>query len=339
MFERAENHTAVQTMQAIAQSEYGGPEVLGLTKVEKPVPKDNEVLVKVHASSVNAGDWHLMRGKPFLIRLMFGGLLKPAIPIIGVDVAGTVAAVGQNITQFQVGDAVFGDVSGCGFGAFAEYVCATEDSLIHKPESIPFREAGVVPAGAIAALQALRDFGNIQAGQKVLVKGASGGVGSFAVQIAKAFGAEVTAVLSTKKLEMGRSLGVDHLIDYQKTDLTTLEEQYDLILDAAGFQPFWHYLPLLKPTGTYVMVGGATTPFFQAMLFGAIAEKITGKKIKCLEAKMNTDDLKLIRDWLTDQKIKPFIDRDFQLTEVPDAIRYLEQRQGRGKIAVQVSSL
>lgn len=205
-------------MKAIVQREYGSADVLRLEDVDKPVAQDNEVLVRIHAASVNSGDWHLMRGDPFFIRLMFGGLLKPKIKILGFDVAGGVEAIGKDVTQFQPGDEVFGDLSVCGFGAFAEYVCATEAALVLKPASISFEQAATIPGAALAALQGLRDVGQIQSGQKVLVNGASGGVGSFAVQIAKAFGADVTALCSPKKMDMVRSLGADHVIDYTQID-------------------------------------------------------------------------------------------------------------------------
>jgi NADPH:quinone reductase-like Zn-dependent oxidoreductase len=238
-------------MKAIVQSEYGSADMLSLEDVDKPVVPDNGVLVRVHAASVKAGDWHLMRGTPFPVRLMFGGLLKPKIKILGSDVAGRVEAVGKDVTQFQPGDEVFGDLSECGFGAFAEYVCATEAALVLKPTSTSFEAAATVPGAALAALQGLRDCGQIQSGQTVLINGASGGVGSFAVQIAKVFGAEVTAVCSTEKMDMVRSLGnspggslsADHVIDYTQADVTQSGQRYDLILDR---QPTVQYLTIYQ---------------------------------------------------------------------------------------------
>ena len=223
-------------MKAIVTEQYGSPDVLRLKEVAKPTPEDDEVLVKVHAASVNAGDWHLMRADPFLIRLMYG-LRKPSRPILGSDVAGRVEAVGQSVTQFQPGDEVFGDLSNSGFGAFAEYVSAAESALIHKPARLSFAQAAAVPLAAVTALQALRDKGQLQAGQTVLISGASGGVGSYAVQIAKALGAEVTGVCSTAKVEMVRSLGADHVIDYTREDFTQSGQQYDLILAVGGRRP------------------------------------------------------------------------------------------------------
>jgi len=327
-------------MKAIVQSEYGPPEVLKLTTVDRPIPQDHEVLVQVHAASVNAGDWHLMRGTPFLIRVMFGGLRKPAIKILGMDMAGQVEAVGQAVTQFQPGDAVFGDLSEWGFGAFAEYVAVPESALVHKPTEISFEAAAAVPGAALAALQALRDYGQVQAGQKVLINGASGGVGSFAVQIAKAFGAEVTAVCSTKKIGMVRSLGADHVVDYTETEVSLANPQahqrYDVIVDAAAYRSFFTYLPALIPGGTYVIVGGGTAPFFQAMLLGPGISRIRGCQVKALAARPNQADLVILKDLVTAGKITPAIDRCYSLDQVPNAIHYLEQRQVKGKVIIRM---
>ena len=320
-------------MKAIVQTEYGSTQMLSLQEVDKPVIPDNGVLVRVHAASVNAGDWHLMRGTPFLLRLIFGGLLKPKIKILGTDVAGRVEAVGKDVTQFQPGDEVFGSLSECGFGAFAEYVCATEAALMLKPANTSFEEAATVPGAALAALQGLRDFGLV-AGQKVLIVGASGGVGSFAVQIAKALGAEVTALCSTKKIDMVRSLGADCVIDYTQADVTRQGQHYDLIFDAAAYRSVFDYLPALTPEGTYVLVGGSTARFFQAMFLGPWISRLGGRKVKCLALKPDRADLIVLRDLIEAGKISPFIDRRYNLSEVPAAIRYLEQRQVRGKVAI-----
>lgn len=322
-------------MKAIVQTEYGSTQMLSLQEVDKPVVPDNGVLVRVHAASVNAGDWHLMRGTPFLIRLIFGGLLKPKIKILGTDVAGRVEAVGKDVTQFQPGDEVFGSLSECGFGAFAEYVCATEAALVLKPANTSFEEAATVPGAALPALQGLRDFGLV-AGQKVLIVGASGGVGSFAVQIAKALGAEVTALCSTKKIDMVRSLGADCVIDYTQADVTRQGQHYDLIFDAAAYRSVFDYLPALTPEGTYVLVGGSTARFFQAMFLGPWISRLGGRKVKCLALKPDRADLIVLRDLIEAGKISPFIDRRYNLSEVPAAIRYLEQRQVRGKVAISV---
>ena len=331
-------------MKAIVQDEYGSPDVLRLEEVERPVLQDNQVLVRVQASSVNAGDWHLMRGVPFLLRLMFGGLAKPKIKTLGSDVAGQVAAIGKDITQFQVGDEVFGDVSECGFGAFAEYVGVPEAALGLKPANATFEIAAAVPGAALAALQALRDCGQLQPGQKVLVNGASGGVGSFAVQMAKAFGAEVTGVCSTEKMEMVRfpggktspTQGADHVIDYTQTDLSQIGQQYDLIIDAAAYRSVYDFLPVLKPGGTYVMVGGSTGRFFQVMFLGPWIAKTRHCHVKLLVTKPNQDDLAVVKELVDAGKITPFIDRQYPLREVASAIRYVEQRQVKGKVVINV---
>jgi NADPH:quinone reductase-like Zn-dependent oxidoreductase len=338
-------------MKAIVQTEYGSSDVLSLQEVDKPVVPDNGVLVQVRATSVNAGDWHLMRGDPFLSRLMFGGILKPKIKILGMDVAGIVEAVGKDVTLFQVGDEVFGDLSECGFGAFAEYACATEAALSLKPTNISFEQAATVPVAAMTALQGLRDCGQSQSGQKVLINGASGGVGSFAVQIAKALGAEVTAVCSTSKMEMLQSLGADNIIDYTQTDVTKNGQQYDLILDAAAYRSVFDYAPIIKADGTYVLIGGSISRLFQVLLFGSVLSRIMRRKLKCLMVKPNRSDLIILKEMIEARKIVPFIvgeastledaasplaNQTYRLSEVPTAIRQLEQRQVRGKVAIIV---
>lgn len=323
-------------MRAIVQTEYGSPDVLRLEEVDKPVLSDNGVLVRVYAASVNAGDWHLMRGTPFISRLMFGGLLKPKIKILGFDVAGRVEAVGKNVTQFKPGDEVFGDLSECGFGAFAEYVCAAESALVLKPIATTFEDAAVVPGAALTALQALRDLGQIQAGQRVLINGASGGVGSFAVQIAKTYGAEVTAVCSTTKMDRVRSLGADHVIDYTQTDITQHGQRYDLMLDAAAYRSVFDYLPLLTTQGSYVMVGGSIARLFQVMIFGSWISRISRRRVKCLVVKPNQKDLVTLRELMVADKLAPLIDQHYTLSEVPAAIRHLEQRQVVGKVAIRI---
>jgi NADPH:quinone reductase-like Zn-dependent oxidoreductase len=323
-------------MKAIVQTVYGAPDVLQLAEVSPPIVPANGVLVKVHATSVNAGDWHLMRGTPFLVRLIFGGLLKPKITTLGSDVAGIVEAVGQDVQQFQPGDAVFGDVSEAGCGGFAEYVCAPESVLAHKPANLSFELAAIVPVAALSALQALRDYGQIQPGQKVLINGASGGVGSFAVQIAKAFGAEVTAVCSTAKIDRVRALGADHIINYTQTNITQTGQQFDLILDAAAYRSVFDYLPSLTPIGTYVLIGGSTTRLFQTMLLGPWLSKTRLQNVKLLMVKPNQADLITLKEMLEMGKIKPMLDRTYPLSEVPTAIHQLEQRQVTGKIAIVV---
>ncbi|MGD1896231.1 MAG: NAD(P)-dependent alcohol dehydrogenase [Phormidesmis sp.] len=335
-------------MKAIVQSEYGTADVLRLEEIEKPIVTDNEVLVRVYGAGVHAGDWHLMRGTPFLTRLILGGIIKPKITTIGTDIAGQVEAVGKDIKQFQTGDEVFGDLSECGFGAFSEYVSVPETALVHKPANLSFTEAATVPVSGLAALQALRDYGEIQPGQKVLINGASGGVGSFAVQLAKGFGAEVTAVCSTSKIEMVKSLGADYVVDYTQSDPTKPAQRYDLIIDTAAYRPFSDFLEALAqpsqkeitPGGTYVMVGGATSEFFRAMLLGSFVERFKAKasrrKVKCLISKPNQADLTVLKDWIEAGKLKPFVDRAYRLADVPTAIRYIEERQVKGKVAISI---
>src|SRR6266699_2817226 len=258
------------TMKAIVYTTYGSPDVLQFKEVAKPTPKDNEVQVKVHAASVNAAELHLLRGKPFLMRLMGFGLLKPKHTILGAAMAGRVEAVGRNVRQLQPGDEIFGDLTKCGWGAFAEYVCAREDALALKPANVTFEEAAAVPLAAVTALQGLRAKGQIKLGQKVLIHGAGGGVGTFAVQIAKAFGAEVTGVCSTRNVDMVRSIGADQVIDYTKEDFTKSGQRYDLILAVNGYHPILDYKRALSPKGRYVMTGGNMAQFFQAIALGPV---------------------------------------------------------------------
>jgi NADPH:quinone reductase-like Zn-dependent oxidoreductase len=324
-------------MKAIVYTEYGPPDVLNLDEVQKPTPRDDEVLVKVHAASANAADWHLMRADPFLVRVMGFGLLKPKNGLLGADIAGRVEAVGRNVTQFQPGDEVFGDLSGRGFGAYAEYVCATEDALASKPANVSFEEAAAVPLAAVTALQGLRYKGQIQPGQKVLINGASGGVGTFAVQIARSFGAEVTGVCSTAKSELVRSIGADHVIDYTKQDFTRSRQRYDRILAANGYHPISDYRRALSPNGTYVMTGGSGAQMLQAMTLGPIMSVTGSKKMGYLSMKQNKEDLVFVKDLLEGGEITPIIDRTYPLSEVPEAIRYLEEGHARGKVVIHVS--
>ncbi len=320
-------------MKAMVYERYGPPEVLRLREVETPTPKDNEVLVKIHAASVNALDWHHLRGKPFLIRLMGAGLLKPKNKILGVDIAGQVETVGKDVTQFQPGDEVFGSSS---FGGFAEYACATENGLVLKPTGMTFEETAAVPAAAITALQGLRDRGQIQPGHKVLINGASGGVGTFAVQIARSFGAEVTAVCGTRNLETARSIGADHVIDYTQEDFTRSGQRYDLIFAVNGYNPITAYKRALNPGGTYVVAGGTGTQLAQAWFIGPLMFKFGSNKIKVYIAQPNRKDLVLIKELLEAGKVVPVIDRRYPLNEVPEAIRYLEEGHARGKVVINV---
>ncbi len=325
------------TMKAIIYTQYGSPDVIQLKEVEKPTPKDDEVLIKVHAASVNAGDWHYLRGTPWLFRLG-SGLLKPKNIFLGADVAGRVEAVGKNVTQFQLGDEVFGDLNACGRGSFAEYVCASETALVLKPANISFEEAASVPVAAVTALQGLQSRVQIQPGQKVLINGASGGVGSFAVQIAKAFGAEVTAVCSTRNVGRMRSIGADHVIDYTQEDFTQNGQQYDLILAANGYHPLSAYQRALSPDGTYVMTGGAMAQMFEAMLLGPLVSMTGNKKMGNLLAKPDKANLGFIKELLEAGKVKPVIDRCYPLSEVAEAIRYVEAGHAQGKVVITVQS-
>jgi 2-desacetyl-2-hydroxyethyl bacteriochlorophyllide A dehydrogenase len=323
-------------MKAIVYTKYGSPDVLQLKEVEKPSPKDNEVLVKVHAVSVNSADLHLLRADPFLVRLMAGGLIKPKYKILGADIAGQVEMVGRNVKQFQPGDEVFGDNSAGGLGGFAEYVSVPENLLVIKPANLTFEEAAAIPMAAITALQGLRDKGQIQAGQKVLINGASGGVGTFAVQIAKWFGAEVTAVCSTRNLDTARSLGADQVIDYTQEDFTRNGQQYDLILAANGYHSLSDYQRALKPGGKYVMAGGSTAQIFQALLLGPWFSRNGNKKMGTLSAAANQKDFAIIKELLEAGKVKPVIDRRYSLSEAAEALRYVGEGHARGKVIISV---
>jgi NADPH:quinone reductase-like Zn-dependent oxidoreductase len=324
-------------MKAIVSTQYGSPDVMQLKEVAKPIPKDDVVLVKVYAAGVNAADWRWLRGDPLVGRFMYG-LLKPKHTILGADIAGRVEAVGKNVTAFQPGDAVFGDISAGGFGGFAEYVCARAEALVLKPANITFEQAAAVPMAAVTALQGLRTTGRIQAGQKVLVNGASGGVGTFAVQIAKAIGTEVTAVVSTRNVAQTRSIGADHVIDYTREDpLAPNGRQYDLILAANGYQPITAYKRALTPTGRYVMTGGSNAQMFQAMLLGPWLFRSGTQKMGNGGAGPNQKDLAFIRELLADGQVVPVIDRCYPLSQVPDAIRYVESGHAQGKVVITIA--
>jgi NADPH:quinone reductase-like Zn-dependent oxidoreductase len=318
-------------MKAIVYEKYGPPDVLELKEVEKPTPSDDEVLVKIHAASVNATDCHILRADPFIMRL-FNGLLKPKNKILGIDIAGRVEAVGVNVKQFQPGDDVFGE---SGFGAFAEYVCVTEDKLVPKPANISFEEAAAVPLTAVTALQGLRAKGQIQPGQKVLVNGASGGVGTFAVQIAKSFGAEVTAVCGTRNLDMARSIGADQVIDYTQENFTKSGQRYDLILAANGYHPISDYKRALSPEGIYICTGGSMAQVYQVMVLGPLISMTGNKKMGSIGVmKQNKKDLVFMKELLEAGKVVPVIDRRYPLSEVAEAFRYFEEGHARGKVVI-----
>jgi NADPH:quinone reductase-like Zn-dependent oxidoreductase len=317
-------------MKAIARTKYGPPDALQFMELEKPAPNDNEVLIKVRAASVNPLDFFTMRGAP-LLRLI-PGLRTPKDQRIGVDVAGQVEAAGRNVSQFRPGDEVFGVAR----GAFAEYACATEDKLALKPANISFEEAAAVPVAGITVLQGLRDKGQIQRGQKVVIDGASGGVGTFAVQIAKSFGTEVTAVCSTRNMETARSIGADHVIDYTRDDFTRSGQRYDLILGANAHHSIFEYRRALSQGGIYVVVGGDLARIFQAMLLAPLLSRMGSKKTRFFIAKINQKDLVVLKGLLEAGKVVPVIDRFYPLSDAAKALGYLEQRHARGKIVLTV---
>jgi NADPH:quinone reductase-like Zn-dependent oxidoreductase len=317
-------------MKAILYKKYGLPDVIQLGEVVKPAPKDGEVLIRIHAASVNAYDWHFLTADIFLIRFMGGGLLKPKDTRLGADMAGRVEAVGKDVTQFKSGDEVFGMVR----GGFAEYACAPEKSLALKPSDLSFEQAAAVPMAGITALQGLRDEGHIQAGQKVLVNGASGGVGTFAVQLAKFLGAEVTAVCSPKNMDQARSLGAGQVIDYTKEDFTRSGQRYDLIFAANGYHPLSAYKRALAPRGLYIMAGGTPAQIFQAMLLGPLMSENGGRKMGGVSAKASQKDLVFLKELLEAGKIAPIIDRRYPLSDTAEALRYLGAGHARGKIVI-----
>ena len=323
-------------MKGIVYTKYGPPEVLQLQEVEKPTPKDNEVLVKVQAASINALDFRRFESESMLGRLMDDVLIKAINKVLGADIAGRVESVGAAVKQFQVGDEVYGVAVGS-VGGFAEYACATENQLALKPASLSFEAAAAVPVAALTALQGLRDKGHIQSGQKVLINGASGGVGTFAVQIAKSFGAEVTAVCSTRNLDMARQIGADHVIDYTQENFSRNGQRYDLIIAANGNHSLLDYRRALNPGGIYVALGGSIAQVFQALLLGPAISKFGSKKMGFMGiAKINQKDLVYMGELLETGKIVPVIDRCYSLSETAEAIRYLVKEHARGKVVITV---
>ncbi len=321
-------------MKAIVHTKYGPPDVLELKEVDKPVPRDNEVLVKVHAASLTFSNLFLVSGKPFPLRLMFG-LLKPKIRIPGSDMAGTVEAVGGSVKRLRPGDEVYGDLSRCGRGGFAEYVSVPENELGLKPANSSFEEAAAVPEAALVALQGLRDKGRIRPGQKVLIQGASGGIGTFAVQIAKYFGAEVTGVCGSRNLDLVRSLGADHVIDYAKEDFSKNGQRYDLILAIRGYRSIFAYRRALAPGGIYVMAGGSWSQIFQALFIGPWLSMTGSRKLGSLTVKPNKD-LAFMKELIDTGKVKPVIDRCYPLSETPEAFRYFGGGHARGKVVITI---
>lgn len=324
-------------MKAVIFHQYGSPDVLKLKEIEKPTPKDDEVLVKVHASSVNAADWHLLRADPFLVRFMMGFFKPSKINCLGADIAGTVEAVGKSVSEFKIGDEIFGDVFNDRMGGFAEYKCARASALVHKPVNLSFEEAAAVPLAAVTASHALRDFGRVQPGMKVLINGAAGGVGTFAIQIAKALDTEVTAVCSARNAEQARALGADFVIDYAQENFTKSGKRYDLIFGVNGYYPIAAYKRSLAAGGRYGMVGGTTKQMFQAVALGPLYSLVGGKKMGMVASQPDKAELQYVKELIEAGKVRPVIDKRFSLQEVPAAIRYVETGHARGKVVITVS--
>ena len=333
--------SVVPQMKAIVYHNYGSPDVLRLEEIEKPVPNDNQVLVRVRAASVNPLDWHYIEGTPYIVRILDSGVLKPKVERLGVDYSGTVEAVGKNVMQFKPGDEVFGGRT----GAFAEYVCVLADrAVVLKPTNITFEQAASVPVAGITALQGLRDKGKVQPGQKVLINGASGGVGTFAVQIAKSFGADVTGVCSTKNLDLVRSIGADQVIDYTKEDFTKSEQRYDVIYDTVGNRSLLECKGVLTPRGKAVMIGGGG-PGDQGLI-GPLVNPIkllmlspfVSQDMGTFLAQLTKNDLTILADLMQTGKVKPVIDRTYPLSQLPDAIRHLEGGHARGKVVITINN-
>jgi NADPH:quinone reductase-like Zn-dependent oxidoreductase len=320
-------------MKAIVRDTYGSPDVLRMEEVPVPALRDNDVLVRVRAASANAGDWHLLRGTPLPFRLV-AGLRRPKFKIIGTDVAGCVEEVGRNVTQFRPGDEVFGELSRCGFGAYAEFAAAPEKALALKPANLSFEEAATLPTAGCTALQGLRK-GQIERAQRVLINGASGGVGTFAVQIAKTFGTTVTAVCSTRHVDMVCSIGADHVIDYTKEDFATHGQRYDLILAANGARSIWDYRRALTADGRYAMTGGSNRQLIDTLLFGPLLS-IGRQRFGNVLVKPTQADLLVLKELCESGKVRPVIDRRFPLSEVSSAVRYIEDGHARGKVVVTV---
>jgi NADPH:quinone reductase-like Zn-dependent oxidoreductase len=323
-------------MKGIVYTQYGPPQMLKLKEVEKPIPTDKQVLVKVHAASINALDSRRFESQSTIGRFMDERLIKATGKVLGADIAGRVETVGASVTQFKPGDEVFG-ISAGSVGGFAEYACTADNNLVPKPSNLSFEEAAAVPVAALTALQGLRDTGHIQPGQQVLIQGASGGVGTFAVQIAKAFGAQVTAVCSTRNLDMVRQIGADHVIDYTKDDFTRNDQRYDVIAAVNGHHSILDYRRVLRPSGVYVAMGGSIAQIFQAMLLGPVLSMFGSKKLKFMGiSNMNRQDLAYIASLLESGKITPVIDKCYPLSEAAEAFRYVVEEHAKGKVVLTV---
>jgi NADPH:quinone reductase-like Zn-dependent oxidoreductase len=323
-------------VKAVVYTKYGSVKELQLKEVDKPAPKENEVLIKIYASSVNSWDWDLLKGKPFLVRLI-GGLFKPRCKILGADIAGTVESIGKNVKDFQPGDKVFGDIAGSGFGGFAEYVCVPEKLLAKKSSAMTFEQAAALPQAGLLALQGLRYKGTIKKGDDILINGAGGGVGTLALQYAKSLGAAVTCVDKAEKFEMLRLLGADHLIDYTKEDYTRTDRQYDRILDVIAHRSVSDYKRALKPGGTFAMIGGSMGGLLlKLMLLSTVISFFTGKKLGLMGYKPSRKDIDELTSLFEEGKVVPIIDRCYPLQEVPAALQYLGDEHVKGKIIIAV---
>ncbi|MBL4733801.1 MAG: NAD(P)-dependent alcohol dehydrogenase [Flavobacteriales bacterium] len=320
-------------MKAIVYTQYGSPDVLELQEIEKPIPKTNEVLVKVQAASINSWDWELLRGKPFLVRLIYGSFFKPKYKILGADVAGRVEVVGSNVKQFQPGDEVFGDLCESGWGGLGEYVCVCENALALKSGRMTFDQAAAIPQAGVLALQGIGDYGMVQPGQKVLINGAGGGTGTFAIQMAKAFGAEVTGVDSAKKFETMRSIGADHVIDYTQEDFTKSGQLYDLILDVVGYHSIFDYKRALNAGGMYFMIGGSTSLIFQTLILGTLISITGSRKMGVLAHKPNKG-LNDINKLFESGQVIPVIDSRYPLDEAAAAFRHFGEGHAKGKVII-----
>jgi len=321
-------------LKAVIQNKYGGPNVLQIKEVDTPAPKDNEMLIKVHAASLNAADFEIMRGT-WTARMI--GPFSPRHKIPGSDVAGTVESVGKDVKLFKIGDEVFGDLFMSGFGAFAEYVCVPENVLVNKPASMTFEEASTYPQAGIIALQSLRGKREIQPGQKVLINGAGGGMGTFAVQIAKYYGAEVTGVDSAEKMEMVQSIGADHVIDYKKEDFTRSGKLYDMIVDVVAHHSVFGYKRSLNPNGIFIIVGGSLSSFLQTVFIGGLLSLFGSKKMGINPWNANDrEDLEFLTDLFEKDRVVPIIDRVYPLNKVPEALQYLEEGQSKGKVVISM---
>lgn len=322
-------------MKAIVYHEYGSPDVLKLEEVQKPTPADNQLLIKVYAVSINRSDWEGLTGKPLYARI--GGLLKPRDKILGSDIAGRVEAVGKDVRQFKPGDEVFGLMMNYG-GGFAEYVCKSEKALALKPAAMTFEEASAIPQAAFIALQGIREKGNVQPGQKVLINGAGGGTGTYAIQLAKLAGAEVTGVDNTEKLDLMKSLGADHVIDYTREDFTKNGRQYDLILDLIAYRSVFAYQRALKPNGNYFVAGGSVFTMFQILLLGPWIRRTTSKNIRVLMVQTDSKELVYITELIEARKLVTVIDKRYSFSETPEALRYLGEGHAKGKVVITVRS-